>query len=61
MSETSLIAYDLENLVIFLSFVLFMGIVLTIGYLSRNIEDAVAFMLIITAPVFLLYILSVFL
>jgi hypothetical protein len=58
MDETSLIAYNWENLIIALSFVLFMGIVLTIGYLSRNIEDAVAFMLIITAPVFLLYILS---
>ncbi|HEY9632315.1 MAG TPA: hypothetical protein V6D14_02850 [Coleofasciculaceae cyanobacterium] len=59
MAEASLIAYGWENFVQVCSFMLFMGILLTLGYLSRNVEDALAFMFIITTPVFLVYILSV--
>jgi hypothetical protein len=60
MAEASLIAYGWQNLVHVCSFALFLSVALMMGYLSRNLEDAVAFMFIITTPVFLLYLLSIF-
>jgi hypothetical protein len=35
-----------------------LGVVLTIGYLSRKLEDALTFTFVFAAPVFLMYILS---
>lgn len=59
MAEASLIAYGWLNFAQVCSFALFLLIALTLGYLIRKIEDAVAFMFIITTPVFLVYLLSI--
>jgi hypothetical protein len=60
MAEASLIAYGWLNLAQVCSFALFLSAALMLGYLSRKLEDAVAFMFLITTPVFLLYLLSIF-
>ncbi|MEO8893209.1 MAG: hypothetical protein ABI417_17100 [Coleofasciculaceae cyanobacterium] len=53
----SLIDYSGETLVLFLSIVLILSIVGTIGYASRNLENAIIFTIISMAPLFFLYIL----
>lgn len=58
VAEDPLIAYGWGNLAIALSAVLFLGVVLTLGYLSRKLEDALTFTFVFAAPVFLMYILS---
>ena len=58
VAEAPLIAYGWANLGLVLSAVLFLGVVLTIGYLSRKLEDALTFTFVFAAPVFLMYILS---
>ncbi len=58
--ENSLIAYGWGNLAIALSFVLFLGIVLTIGFFSRRLEIALTFTFVFAAPVFFVYVLSIF-
>lgn len=55
--EDSLIDYHGETLVLILSVVLILGIVGTIGYVSRNLENAITFTIISMAPLFFLYIL----
>jgi hypothetical protein len=57
--EDSLIAYRWENLAIIFSFLLFLGIVLTIGLLSQELENALLFTFVFTAPVFFIYIVSI--
>jgi hypothetical protein len=56
--EDTLIAYGWENLSLVFSFLLFMGLVLTIGILSRELENAITFTLVFTAPVFFVYMLA---
>lgn len=55
--EDSLIDYPGETLVLFLSIVLILGIVGTVGYVSRNLENAITFTIISMAPLFFLYLL----
>lgn len=54
--DTSLIDYQGETLLFILSFVLFLGLVLTVGFVSRNLENAITFTLISIFPLFLAYI-----
>ncbi|MGC1394877.1 MAG: hypothetical protein WA828_11405 [Coleofasciculaceae cyanobacterium] len=55
--QDSLIDSDGETLVLILSFVLVLGIVITVGYVSRNLENAITFTIISMAPLFFLYLL----
>lgn len=55
--EDSLIDYRGETLVLILSVVLILGIVGTLGYVSRNLENTITFTVISMAPLFFLYIL----
>ncbi|MGB5960317.1 MAG: hypothetical protein WBG73_06625 [Coleofasciculaceae cyanobacterium] len=55
--QDSLIDSDGETLVLILSFVLVLGIVVTVGYVSRNLENAITFTIISMAPLFFLYLL----
>jgi hypothetical protein len=55
--EDSLIDYGGETLALFLSFVLILSIVITIGYVSRNLENAITFTILSTGPLFFLYFL----
>ena len=54
--DASLIDYQGEAAVFILSFVLFLGLVLTVGLVSRNLENAITFTLLSTFPLFLAYI-----
>ncbi len=53
----SLIDYQGETLALILSVVLILGIVIMIGYVSRNLENAITFTIISMAPLFFLYFL----
>lgn len=55
--EDSLIDYSGESLVLVMSCVLLVGIVITLGYFSRNLENAITFTIISMAPLFFLYLL----
>jgi hypothetical protein len=55
--EDSLIDYRGETIALILSCVLILGIVITIGYVSRNLENAITFTILSTAPLFFLYFL----
>ncbi|HEY9603249.1 MAG TPA: hypothetical protein V6C85_16665 [Allocoleopsis sp.] len=55
--EVSLIDHSGETLVLFLSLVLGFGIVVTIGYFSRNLENAITFTILSIAPLFLAFML----
>lgn len=54
--DASLIDYQGETLLFLLSFVLFLGIVFTVGFVSRNLENAITFTLLSSFPLFLAYI-----
>ncbi len=55
--EDSLIDYQGETLALVLSVVLILGTVMMIGYVSRNLENAITFTIISMAPLFFLYFL----
>ena len=52
-----LIDYRGETLVLTLSFLLILGIVMTIGYVSRSLENVITFTIISMGPLFFLYML----
>lgn len=56
--EDLLIDYGWENLVFILSGLLFVGIVLVAGFVSRNLENALVFTTLATVPLFLWFIFS---
>lgn len=58
--DSSLLDYGSERLAFLLSFVLFLGLVLTIGLVSRDLENAIVFTVMTTAPLFVWYVLSHF-
>jgi hypothetical protein len=58
--DSSLLDDGGERLAFLLSFVLFLGLVLTIGLVSRDLENAIVFTVMTTAPLFLWYVLSHF-
>lgn len=58
--ESLLLDYGWERVAFVLSFVLFLGIVLTIGLVSRDLENAIVFTVMATAPLFLWYVMSHF-
>lgn len=55
--EDSLIDYGGESLALVMSCVLLVGIVITLGYFSRNLENAITFTILSMAPLFFLYLL----
>lgn len=55
--EDSLIDYSGESLALVMSCVLLVGIVITLGYFSRNLENAITFTILSMTPLFFLYLL----
>lgn len=55
--QDTLIDYRGETLALILSFVLILGTVMMIGYVSRNLENAITFTILAMAPLFFLYFL----
>lgn len=55
--QDSLIDYRGETLALILSFVLILGTVMMIGYVSHNLENAITFTILSMAPLFFLYFL----
>jgi type IV secretory pathway VirB6-like protein len=55
--EVSLIDYGGQTLVLILSFVLIFGTVMTVGYISHNLENAITFTILSVAPLFLAFML----
>lgn len=55
--EYSLIDHSGETLALVMSCVLMVSIVITLGYFSRNLENAITFTILSMAPLFFLYFL----
>lgn len=55
MIEDPLIAYEWENLAFTFSFILFSGMAVLTGFLSRNIEDSIFYTAVCTASILLVY------
>lgn len=55
--EVSLIDHSGQTLVLTLSLLLGFGIVVTIGYFSRNLENAITFTILSIAPLFFAFML----
>lgn len=55
--DNLLIDYRGEALALVLSFVLFIEIVLAIGYISQDLENAITFTIIAMTPLFFLFML----
>jgi hypothetical protein len=58
--EGSLLDYGWETVAFILSFVLFLTLVITIGLVSQDLENAMIFTVMATAPLFLWYVMSHF-
>ncbi|HEY9613830.1 hypothetical protein [Allocoleopsis sp.] len=56
--EDSLIDYGGEQLAFFFSFVLFFSLVLTIGFVTRNLENAIVFTILASTPLLLWSVMS---
>ena len=57
--EDPLIAYNWQNFTFIASFVLFMSIVAMIGFLSRNLENAVFFTVVCSVSIILSFLAAV--
>ncbi len=57
--EDSLIAYEWANLALIASFMLFMGVIAMVGFLSRKLEDAIFFTIVCSASVVLSFLLAI--
>jgi hypothetical protein len=58
--DSLLVDYGFERLAFVFSFILLCGLVLTIGIVSRDLENAIVFTVMTTAPLFLWYVMSHF-
>lgn len=56
--DSSLIDYSGEKLAFFLSLVLFISLVLTIGFVTRNLENAIVFTILASTPLLLWSVMS---
>ena len=56
--DGSLIDYSGEKLAFFLSFVLFLSLVLTVGLVTRNLENAIVFTILASTPLLLWSVMS---
>ena len=56
--EDSLIDYGGEQLAFILSFALFLGLVLTVGFVTRNLENAIVFTILASTPLLLWSVMS---
>ena len=61
MTEDPLIAYNLRNLALIFSWVVFISIVTLIGFLSSKLENAMFFTVIGTASIVFVYLATNFL
>ncbi len=58
--QDPLIDYKLENVLLFISFLLFMAILLVIGYLSRDLESAIFFTFIASGSIIVVFLFTYF-
>ncbi|HEY9673598.1 MAG TPA: hypothetical protein V6D11_19300 [Waterburya sp.] len=56
--EGSLIDYSWENLAFILSLILFLSLVLTVGFVTRNLENAIVFTILASTPLLLWSVMS---
>ncbi len=56
--EDSLIDYSGEQLAFIFSFVLFFSVVLTLGFVTRNLENAIVFTILASTPLLLWSVMS---
>lgn len=56
--EDSLIDYSGEQLAFIFSFALFLGLVLTVGFVTRNLENAIVFTILASTPLLLWSVMS---
>lgn len=56
--EDSLIDYSGEQLAFILSLALFLGLVLTVGFVTRNLENAIVFTILASTPLLLWSVMS---
>ncbi|AFZ20858.1 hypothetical protein [Allocoleopsis franciscana] len=56
--EDSLIDYSGEQLAFILSLALFLGLVLTVGFVTRNLENAIIFTILASTPLLLWSVMS---
>ncbi len=56
--DTSLIDYSGESLAYVVSIVLFLSLVLTVGVVTRNLENAIVFTILASAPLLLWSVMS---
>lgn len=56
--EASLIAYEWGSLVEILSMMLFLNLVVLLGFISRNLENALFFTMTTSAIIFFLFIVT---
>jgi hypothetical protein len=56
--EDSLIDYSGEQLAFILSFALFLGLMLTVGFVTRNLENAIVFTILASTPLLLWSVMS---
>ena len=56
--EGSLIDYRWENLALVFSLILFLCLVLTVGFVTRNFENAIVFTILASTPLLLWSVMS---
>ena len=56
--EDSLIDYSWENLAFIFSLILFLCLVLTVGFVTRNLENAIVFTILASTPLLLWSVMS---
>jgi hypothetical protein len=56
--ESSLIDYSGEKIAFFFSLVLFLSLVLTVGVVTRNLENAIVFTILASTPLLLWSVMS---
>jgi hypothetical protein len=56
--EGSLIDYSWENLAFIFSLILFLSLVLTVGFVTRNLENAIVFTILASTPLLLWSVMS---